>query len=713
MKLKLIFAAVAAAITTWAPISSARESVALPYIFGVAPGDSVGQTTGVDTTGAGLLTVNPNININTLNDVGGGITSNINNVASILFTGNSTITGFTGTNTIRFIDITAGANATTVNFNGDVFTTAFALSGTGIVNFNGNVNQGIVAASSNFAGDGFINIGANKLFKSAITTNTANTGTLTLNGGSSVIGAIGGANGLKRINVIGGNVSVTGAIQARQFDLDTNTLTMIGALTTNVAGIINTTFASNSVFGKIVVNGNSAINAAGVTVIPTVTGALTNGTTYRIVEAPSGTNNAAVSVINNSPRYTFAGLPTTLGNVDIVLTNIAPLATLVTSTGALAVSPILDINAPLNTDFRLIQDAIAVLPNAASINNALTQLVPGNTNLAAPWIAGQATRMFEDQLMAHFDEVQNNCCDTTCDLTKPSNVKNPQECKDKKQHSNWWGKAMGNAGNQDNRDGISGYEIAGAGLMLGYDVPLSDQTRIGLGGGYTNTSIEDNNSSAKTKVDSYQVTGYFDYAPQPWFVRAALTAGIDKYDTNRLISFPGINRSVNADYRGKQYTGLVTVGKHLYVNETIITPLASLQASHIKVDSFSENGGGDINLNVNKQDYDFLQSSLGVKAERVIKTSNGAVSPEIHARWFHDFSSTTMEQTASFAGGGSSFSAQGIKQDRDSYNVGTGFTMAYCNCENNAWSVKGLYDYKWNNSDYSSHQVSLIANLNF
>ena len=713
MKLKLIFAAVAAAITTWAPISSARESVALPYIFGVAPGDSVGQTTGVDTTGAGLLTVNPNININTLSDVGGGITSNINNVASILFTGNSTITGFTGTNTIRFIDITAGANATTVNFNGDVFTTAFALSGTGIVNFNGNVNQGIVAASSNFAGDGFINIGANKLFKSAITTNTANTGTLTLNGGSSVIGAIGGANGLKRINVIGGNVSVTGAIQARQFDLDTNTLTMIGALTTNVAGIINTTFASNSVFGKIVVKGNSAINAAGVTVIPTVTGALTNGTTYRIVEAPSGTNNAAVSVINNSPRYTFAGLPTTLGNVDIVLTNIAPLATLVTSTGALAVSPILDINAPLNTDFRLIQDAIAVLPNAASINNALTQLVPGNTNLAAPWIAGQATRMFEDQLMAHFDEIQNNCCDTTCDLTKPSNVKNPQECKDKKQHSNWWGKAMGNAGNQDNRDGISGYEIAGAGLMLGYDVPLSDQTRIGLGGGYTNTSIEDNNSSAKTKVDSYQVTGYFDYAPQPWFVRAALTAGIDKYDSNRLISFPGINRSVNADYRGKQYTGLVTVGKHLYVNETIITPLASLQASHIKVDSFSENGGGDINLNVNKQDYDFLQSSLGVKAERVIKTSNGAVSPEIHARWFHDFSSTTMEQTASFAGGGSSFSAQGIKQDRDSYNVGTGFTMAYCNCENNAWSVKGLYDYKWNNSDYSSHQVSLIANLNF
>ena len=712
MKIKLIFTAVLVATAAWAPTISARETVALPYIFGVAPGDAVGQATGVDTTGAGLLTVNPNININTLNDVGGGITSNINNVASILFAGNSTITGFTGTNLIRFIDITAGANATTVNFNGNVFTTAFNLSGTGTVNFNGNLNQGIVAASTNFANDGFINVGANTLFNSAITTNTANTGTLTLNGGSSVIGAIGGANGLKRINVAGGNVSVNGAIQARQFDLDINTLNIVGALTTNSAGVINTTFASNSVFGKIVVNGNSAIDAGGVTVIPTVTGALTNGTTYRIVEAPSGTNNALVSVINNNPRYTFAGLPTTLGNVDIVLTDIAPLATLVTAPVALALAPILDVNAPVNTDLRIIQDAIAVLPNTFEINNALQQLAPSNTNLAAPWIAGQATRMFEDQWMARFDEIQNHCCDN-CDVAKQPNELNAQECGDRKQVSNWWGKANGSVGSQESRQGMSGFETEAAGLMVGYDVPLNNQMRLGLGGGYTKSSIDDNYSPANTEIDSYQATGYFEYAPQPWFMRAAITAGVDRYDSSRNINFPGINREVNADYRGKQYSGLVAIGKHFYYNETTLTPLASLQATHIKVDSFNEKGGGDVNLNVENQDYDFLQSSLGVKVERVIKTSNGAISPEAHVRWLHDFNSTTMKQTASFAGGGNSFNTQGFKQDRDLYNVGAGFTMFYCNCERNTWSVKGLYDYKWNDSEYSSHQVSLIGSVNF
>ena len=711
MRLKIISAAVAAAITTWAPATSARETVALPSIIGV--GSTEAQARGIDTTGSGLLTINPNININTQNDVGGAITSGGIDAASILFTGSSTITGFTGTSLIRFADITAGANATTTNFNGNVFTNQFNVSGTGTVNFNGSLNPGVTAANTIFAGDGFINIGAGQMFLSAITTLTANTGTLTLNGGSSVTGAIGGASGLKQINVVGGNASVIGAVQAQQFNLGINTLNINGALTTNAAGTISTTLASDAVFGRIVLTGNSAINAGGVTVVPTVTGALTNNTTYRIVSAPSGTNNAVVSVINNNPRYTFAGLPTTLGNVDIQLTGIAPLATLVTAPAALAIAPILDQNAPVGTDIRVLQDAIAVLPNAAAINNAVAQLAPGNTNLAAPWIAGQATRMFEDQLSARLDEVQAKCCTTDCDPNKPRTEQKAQDCEGSQQHANWWGKAIGGIGDQDGRNNMSGYETEAVGVMMGYDVPLGNYSRAGLGGGYINTHIYDKDSPAKTRVDSYQVTGYFEYAPQPWFVQAALTAGVDKYDGSRFINIPGFNRKVNADFSGQQYTASVAVGKHFYVNQTTITPLASLKASHISVDSYNEKRGGDLNLRVDDQDYDFVQSSLGVKMERVIQTSTGAVSPEVHAKWMHDFNSTTMHQDAMFAGGGTSFRTEGIKHDRNLYNVGAGFTMLYCNCEANAWSVKGLYDYKWNDSDYSAHQVSLIANLKF
>jgi hypothetical protein len=56
---------------------------------------------------------------------------------------------------------------------------------------------------------------------------------------------------------------------------------------------------------------------------------------------------------------------------------------------------------------------------------------------------------------------------------------------------------------------------------------------------------------------------------------------------------------------------------------------------------------------------------------------------------------------------------QGIKQDRDMYNVGAGLTFLSCDCDKNAWSVKGLSDYKWNESSYDSHQLSLIASIKF
>ena len=702
MKVKLITAAVAAVIAAWAPVGSAREAVALPGVVGAE-----GELNGVDTTGNSTLTVGNNQNINTNNHLGGALTSAAADTGSVVFLGNSTVTGFTGTTGSEFLNISAGAAGATVNFNGAVYSQTFSVSGTGTVNFNGDVITAPV-----FVGDGFINLGAGKTLIGAITTNTANTGTLTLNDGSSVTGAIGGASGLKQINVVGGNATITGAVQTSGFDLGSNTLTITGALTTNPGGTIATTLASDSVFGRVIAD-TSNINAGGITVIPTVTGALTNGTNFMIVDAPAGTNAAPVTVINNNPRYTFSGVPTTTGDVNILLAGVAPLATLVTAPGALAVAPILDVNAPIGSDLLVIQDAIAVLPTTGAIDNALAQLAPGNTNLAAPWVAAQTTRLFEDLWMAQMDQIQTACCDANCEPNKPNVPANLNVCKDAEQKGKWWAKGFGSQGEQDNVANMKGYDTEAYGLMLAYDKPLDNQTRVGFGGGYANSTIDGKNSSGSTDIDSYQITGYLHHAPGPWFVQAAVTAGVNDYESTRHIVFPGVNRTATSDYSGQQYSGIVTVGRHYQVNETTITPLASLQATHLRVGSYTESGAGDVNLRVESQDYNFVQSTLGVKAERVIRSGNSTFSPEVHAKWLHDFRSTTMEQEAAFTGGGASFNAQGIKQDRDLFNVGAGVTFLSCNCEKDAWTVKGLYDYKWNDSEYSSHQVSLIAGLKF
>jgi outer membrane autotransporter protein len=67
--------------------------------------------------------------------------------------------------------------------------------------------------------------------------------------------------------------------------------------------------------------------------------------------------------------------------------------------------------------------------------------------------------------------------------------------------------------------------------MLAYDMPLNNQTRIGLGAGYANTDIDGNNSSGQTDVDSYQLTGYAHHTSGDAFIQGALMAGVDKYDS--------------------------------------------------------------------------------------------------------------------------------------------------------------------------------------
>lgn len=692
MKLKLISIAIASVIAAWTPAGFAREAVALPGVVGAE-----GELNGVDTTGDAILSVGDNQNINTSNDLGGAFTTASGGTGEILFSGSSTVTGDAGQTGTRYRNISAGTAGETVTFNGAVFAETLEVSGTGTVNLLGDV-----IAAPNFVGDGVLNLGAGKSLIGAITTNTANTGTLSLNNGSRVTGAVGGASGLKFVRVSGGNASIIGSVQARGFELGANTLIIDGALTTNANGTIASTLAGNAVYGNIQPTGSSNIDASGITVIPTVTGILTPGTTFTIVRGLSGTVGATVDVLNTNPLYTFSSVPTTTGDVLITVESV-PLAQ--SSAGSLLGAPGL-----AGSDFTNVQGIILALPTLAAVSNALNQLNPGSTNLAAPWVAGQATGLMDDALIARLDEVQSQCSETGY----RSETTELFTCEPDEQPNNFWLKGFGSRGNQNDVADANGYDTKAYGFVLGYDMPVNDITRVGVSTGYVQSDIEENGFSGKTAVDSYQVKAYVEYTPEPWYVQGSLAAGIDRYDGSRQIVFPGLNRSAKSNYDGRQYTALISAGKHFSLDQAItVTPSLSLQASNIQVDGYTENGAGDLNLNVSDQDYDFVQSGLGIKAERVIQVGKNTYVPEIHAKWLHNFNSTTMEQTAAFAGGGSEFNVEGIDQDRDLYNVGAGMTLLSCNCNKDSWAVKGQYDYKWNKSDYSSNQFSVIANLNF
>jgi outer membrane autotransporter protein len=702
----LIIPLVGLTMVAWLPLTVAREVVVLPGVV-----NPVGVVSGVDTQGPGLLTVGSQ-NINTANDPGGAITTNAANTASILFTSNSTVTGFVGAIGTTFLNISAGTNGNTVTFNGPVYSTTFSVAGTGTVNFNGGFTSN-TGSTMDFAGDGFINVGAGQTVKAAITNSAgASTGTLTLNANSILDGAVGAASGLKQINVAGGNALITGQANAASYTLGTNTLNVAGAFAIPVAGTINTTIFSPSLYGKIVPVGAATIGNA-LQVHVTVTGPIPVGSIFNIVDATSGTNGSTVTATSNTTRYAFSAAPTTNGRVQIIATQI-PLAIVVAPTPnpvAPVVAPVIDA-LPLTPATLPLLTAITLLPDASAVANALAQLQPGTASLASPQESYRVTQQFQSLWASHMESIQLPCIgDDQPDDVKRQRRDNPSTCQPDKRGPAVWIAAFGLAGTQQDNGGYDGYNVNSHGAMLGLDIPLSPATTAGVGIRAARSTLAGLDSTSNGSIRSYQATAYFGYAPGPWFVNAALVYGQNDYSSSRRVVFPGVNETARADYTGHEFTAFAATGYHFHVGDgrNTITPTATLQYTTLKMPAYSEFGGNSVNLNVSAQKYNYLQSGLGVKFARDLANSGPmTIRPEVHVNWLHSFNGTAASNTAAFASGGPSFIANGVRQGRDLAEVGAGVLIA----GGSRWSVQGGFDYQFNRT-YKSGQVRASVALAF
>ena len=188
----------------------------------------------------------------------------------------------------------------------------------------------------------------------------------------------------------------------------------------------------------------------------------------------------------------------------------------------------------------------------------------------------------------------------------------------------------------------------------------------------------------------------------------------NNYSSTRHIVFPGVNRTANADYSGQDYSAFASTGYHLPAQKFTVTPFASLQYTHMNLNSYTETGAGDIDLRVNSQNYNFLESGLGVKVERDFSYNGGVYAPEVHAKWLHELNNPTAKNTAAFTvAGAPSFTTQGLKPSDDTLDLGVGITLLSCSCSKKTWSVEAVYDHDWRNDGYSANQAMIRLSDSF
>ena len=241
-------------------------------------------------------------------------------------------------------------------------------------------------------------------------------------------------------------------------------------------------------------------------------------------------------------------------------------------------------------------------------------------------------------------------------------------------------KPFGHLAEGNAHGGVAGFETQTRGISFGFDHVTRGGAVIGLSYSTSETEVDgDGAGNVEHDFDTQQLTFYGDYSTDKVYIEAMVGLARNDNDTSRTIAEGGINRTAKGSYDSYQASFSVSGGVPLRTNKNgYVTPILSLSTSLLNSDDYTETGATNLNLKIDPDDYFSAITALGFRWHGVIDHKKGGTSvPEFRIGAGYDVSNDTVSTKALFTGGGSSFTVDGISDDRVSATVGLGYTLSY------------------------------------
>ncbi|MBF0478009.1 MAG: autotransporter domain-containing protein [Candidatus Omnitrophica bacterium] len=466
---------------------------------------------------------------------------------------------------------------------------------------------------------------------------------------------------------IGGRLTLT---NNGNIDVSNYTATVNGIYTQGSGSALKLAANSATDYGKIQTT-NAAVVDSGSIVNVTVGGYIPNNAVMKIIDTGSlGIGSVPGTVTSSNARVRF--LPSTSNN-NLILTasrTATGYASLATTPDSNAAGTVLDNITNPSTDMTTILNTLDGLTNSQTAN-VLNTMVPYSSGFDLQVPVTQMEQFVGAQ-MDHLGGVLAMAFEDALPETGMSAGDQPSS------YSTWF-KAFGTAAHQDPRGTSQGYNVSNGGGAIGIEKSFSDNFKVGLAAGNSESWVRAKDNATRTEINSTQVSLYGGLKPvtSPWYLNGSLNYANGQYDSSREIHVSSSdNRIANADYRSDLYGAALESGYGIKAGNMILTPLASLAYNHLHLSKYGETNAGAMNLNIAAQDYDNLRAGVGTKIELNKNYSFGNLTPEIHAKYLYDIIADRQNIIASFAGGGTAFSVAGYKPARSGVNVGTSLTLA-------------------------------------
>lgn len=272
---------------------------------------------------------------------------------------------------------------------------------------------------------------------------------------------------------------------------------------------------------------------------------------------------------------------------------------------------------------------------------------------------------------------------------------------------NFWLKPFGSIGNQNDKDGINGFDFKMKGLGIGYDAEYKTNQRSGFALFATDANVDVNNSSQTSDVSVYNIIAYGNI-PLNETNNFLYQAGYawQKNEGERNISL--INETAHSDYTSQAASLDLKLMQTYQLDDKItIHPLAEATYRRFMTPSYNETGADAMNLHADKTTSEHYLLGGGVITDyKIDKTSNLMLDLNL----MYDFNHGVESVTAAYEGAsGIKFSTDGIDNGPLVYNIGTGYTMK----TSNNTELNFMYNYQGQGSTFDTHTVSAKYVLKF
>ncbi|WP_432797323.1 autotransporter domain-containing protein [Poriferisphaera sp. WC338] len=215
---------------------------------------------------------------------------------------------------------------------------------------------------------------------------------------------------------------------------------------------------------------------------------------------------------------------------------------------------------------------------------------------------------------------------------------------------------FGTFGDIDSAKNMPGYDFKTGGALFGGDYRIDENLLVGAFMGFSVTDVEIDSDGGSSDVTNFNGGVYASYFKDGWYVNGQAGLGYNQYDNKRVIVVGATTNTAESDPTGLQFSAAGTIGYDWKVNDWTIGPYGQFEYATIRIDEYTEEGAGVLNLQVEEATFDSFLGRVGARAALSIDMETFAWLPEARIAYQHQFMDQEESLTARFQGGaGSAF----------------------------------------------------------